>query len=276
MAFPKHCDVLATSLSRTRHINPLIAPAATHGRLDKCRTDRPSIPPSAATSMPASRASRAQRNGPSAAAVGWLSVGNAGERNARAAPARRARTNSAPLCAELVTGPRRGRTTQGQRPARRCTPARRDAASLTSPATTSVRRRARHSRARSRPSATRSAAPSCRSTTPARPLGRRATAGRGSGSRSASVNSQSGGRSRRDGARRMPAPRRRAGHPMTLLRLRSGPAIMRPRLGSFPFGPSARPALAPLGSPTAAPQQNRHGMAHRASDLLTPPAAPSF
>ena len=67
-------------------------------------------------------------------------------------PARAARRSSAPLCAELVTNPRT-RSGPGQRPPRRCTPARSAAASLASPATTSTSRRARHSRARSRPRA---------------------------------------------------------------------------------------------------------------------------
>lgn len=271
MAFPKHCDVLATSLSRTRHINPLIAPAATHGRLDKCRTDRPSIPPSAATSMPASRASRAQRNGPSAAAVGWLSVGNAGERNARAAPARRARTNSAPLCAELVTGPRRGRTTQGQRPARRCTPARRDAASDVS------RHDQRQAAGAAQPGKVAAKRHPVRRAVVPQHHARQAP--RQTGHRRARVRQPV--RIGEQPKRRQVAATARDGcsrpgdepviHDFVASPIR--PRNMR-RLGSFPC-PSL-PALAPLGSPTAAPQQNRHGMAHRASDLLTPPAAPSF
>lgn len=193
MVFPKHCDVSATECSPVPSASAPIAPAALHSVDGRRRTDPPSIPPSAATGMPASRASRDQRSGPSPAASGWLAVGKQGDRNASAAPARRARTRSPPSWAELVTSPHRGRSTPGQWPARRCTPARSAAASLTSPATTSKSRRARQSRARSTPSCARSAAASCRSTTPAKPFGRCATAGRGSGSRAASVNSQSGG-----------------------------------------------------------------------------------
>jgi hypothetical protein len=49
-------------------------------------------------------------------------------------------------------------------------------------------------RARSRPRAARSGSPSCRRTMPAKPRGKCLAAGRGSGRRRASVNSQSGGR----------------------------------------------------------------------------------
>ncbi len=153
------------------------------------------MPPRAAAGSFAVRAQRAQRTGPSAAASGWLAVANAGERKANPAPASRARRRSAGPWAELVTR-RRRRKTEGQRPARRWTPAPSAAASRTSPATTRARRRVRQMRMRSRPRAARSGSPSWRSTTPARPRGRRATACRGSGSRRASVNSQRTGRLR--------------------------------------------------------------------------------
>ena len=140
----------------------------------------------------------------------WMAQGGeGGERKASEAPARRARTRSASPWAELVMRPRR-RWTPGQRPARRCIPAPSVAASLASPATTRARRRARQILARSRPSAARPGSPSWRSTTPASPRGRRATAGRGSGSRRASVNSQRTGSSE---------PRRRRAHAQASRRL---------------------------------------------------------
>lgn len=109
-----------------------------------------------------------------------------------APPASLARRMSTALWAELVCSPFR-RIGDGQRPPRRCTPARNAAASLTSPATTSTSRRARQMRARSRPRMARRGSSSWRRTTPARPFGRRPTAARGSGSRCVSVNSHSGG-----------------------------------------------------------------------------------
>ncbi len=204
MAIAEHCVRLDTWAQASAPI----APKARQIRRGSRPTLVPSIPPRAAVGRPARRASDVQRAGPRAAPPGWLRVGNAGERNARWAPARRARRNWAASCAELVTGPRRGRTASGQRPARRWTPAPSAAASRVSPATTSTRRRARQIRHRSRPSATRPGSPSWRSTTPARPRGSRATAARGSGRRRSSVNSQSGGRPPRRRPARAQASRR--------------------------------------------------------------------
>ncbi len=153
----------------------------------------PSTPPRAATGNGAPSAMRLHRMGPRHMASGWLKVGKAGERKASLAPAQRARRRSAPLWAELVMNQERRRIVPGQRPPRRWTPARRAAASLTSPATTRTRRRARQIRAMSRPNAPRVGSSSWRRTTPARPIGRRATDFRGSGRRIVSVNNQSGG-----------------------------------------------------------------------------------
>ncbi len=157
------------------------------------------------------------RSGPNPDASTWLAVGNAGERNASAAPAVAARRNSLTECAELLTSPRR-RSTPVQRPPRRCTPACSFPASRTSPATSNISRRCRQIRAKSRPSSARLRSPSCRSTTPARARGRWATAARGSGNRSASVNNQSRGS---DGVRlRNPQARSfRSKPPQTLFRL---------------------------------------------------------
>lgn len=196
---------ISETLCLDRHSRPQasapMAPAARQARRGNRRMVAPSIPPSAATGNRAIRARCAQRTAPMALTSGWLRVGNAGDRKASAAPARRARCKSAKPWAELVIGPRTGRSTLGQRPDRRWTPAPRLAARRVSPATTRTRRRARQILARSRPSAARPGSPSCRSTIPARPRGRRAAAGRGSGSRRASVNSHSGGmRERRPAA----------------------------------------------------------------------------
>lgn len=158
----------------------------------------PSMPPNAATGRLAERARCTQRIAPNDGAPGWLGVAKTGERKITSAPARRARCSSIQSCAELVIKRPCVRIAFGQRPARRCTPAPRAAASRVSPATTSVRRRWRHMRARSRPSCARCGASSCRRTIPARPRGRRDAAGRGSGSRRVSVNSHSGGRRRGD------------------------------------------------------------------------------
>ncbi len=67
------------------------------------------------------------------------------------APARRALTHCAWLCAEAVLRPFT-RISPGQAPPRKCTPTRNMAASLASPATTSAIRRARHKRASALPS----------------------------------------------------------------------------------------------------------------------------
>jgi hypothetical protein len=187
-----------------------MAPIPRQTRRDRRRMPAPSMPPSAATGTPASRASRFQRSGPRTVAPGWLAVAKIGERNTRSAPALRARRSSIGPWAELLTSPRRGRTGPGQNPLRRWTPAPSAAASRASPATTRARRRARQMRARSRPSARRPGSPSCRSTTPARPRGSRATAGRGSGSRRASVNSHIVGRRRRGPFRLAAAARAQA------------------------------------------------------------------
>jgi len=179
-------------------ISASMAPAPKHIARGNRRIDRPSIPPSAATGNAAARASRPHRCGPSAAAPGWLRVAKAGDRNARSTLARAARRRSAAPCAELVSRvPRRRAGTGapvGHLPPRRCTPAPSAAASRGSPVTTSLSRRARQSRARSRPSVARAGSESWRSTTPASPLGRRATTGRGSANRCESVNSHNGGR----------------------------------------------------------------------------------
>ena len=186
-----------------------IAPAPRQTHFGSARARRASMPPSAATGSRDRSAIPAQRAAPKAGAPGWLAVGNAGERNARSAPARAARRSSRQSCAELVTRTPRRPAARGlpprqpfRRPARRCTPAPSSAASRASPATTRASRRARHNLARSRPSSARPGAPSWRSTTPHRPFGNRATAGRGSGSRAASVNSHSTGMSRRNGVQR--------------------------------------------------------------------------
>jgi hypothetical protein len=65
-----------------------MAPAPAHHRGSR-RHVLPSTPPSASTGPSPRRASRAQRIGPSARRSGWLRVGNAGLRNARARLARR-------------------------------------------------------------------------------------------------------------------------------------------------------------------------------------------
>ncbi len=137
-----------------------------------------------------------QRSGPSGTACGCDGVANTGDRKPSAAPARRARTRSGTPCADAVSaGSQRG-IAAGRRPDRRCTPARSAAANRQSPATLSDKRRARHRLARSRPSRHRPGEASSRSTTPASPRGSRATVGRGSPRRPASVNSQSGGGAR--------------------------------------------------------------------------------
>jgi len=179
-------------MANTDHASAPIAPMARHRSRGRRRTDDPSTPPSAATAIGVARARLDQRTGPSDAAPGWLAVAKTGARNARLAPARAARRKSAKRCAELVTRPL-VRSGPGQRPPRKCTPARNLAASRTSPATTRTRRRTRQIRARSAPNRARSGSSSCRNTTPARPRGNRATAARGSGRRRVSVNSQSGG-----------------------------------------------------------------------------------
>ena len=204
MAFPKHCCPSVT----VRHARALIAPIAVHAVIGRRRTLMPSIPPSAATATVADRAMRVQRAAPRVAAPGWLAVAKTGERKTMEAPARRARRRSTGPCAELVMRPWACRSRPGQRPARRCTPARSAAASRTSPATTKARRRARQILASSRPSASRPGSPSWRRTTPASPRGSRAAAARGSGSRRASVNSQSKGR--RAAPRRAAAARAQA------------------------------------------------------------------
>jgi hypothetical protein len=193
------------------HVRAPIAPIARQIVAGSRRTLVPSMPPSAATGSLADRAMPAQRTGPRTEAPGWLAVANTGARKASAAPARLARCRSAGPCAELVIRrlqrPRWvGCIGCGQRPERRCIPAPSAAASRPSPATTRTRRRSRQMRARSRPRASRPGSPSWRSTTPARPRGNRAVAGRGSGSRRASVNNQSFG-NRRCGPDRAAAAR---------------------------------------------------------------------
>lgn len=155
-------------------------------------TDTPSTPPSAAARPRAWRASRSIRATPSDGAPGWLRVGNTGERNTRSAPARSARRSSAPSWADAVIQ-RPGGIGVCRRPPRRCGPQATCAARGVSPATVMARRRHRHIAATRAASAARPGMPSCRKTTPARPRGRRAIAGIGSGTRAASVNSHSGG-----------------------------------------------------------------------------------
>ena len=140
---------------RADHASAPMAPTARHSTIGSRRTVAWLVPPSAATGIPAARASRDHRAGPRPVASGWLGVGKAGERKARSAPACRARRSSARVWAELVSQPRRVRAWPGQRPPRRCTPAPSAAARRTSPATTSASRRARQMRARARPSTAR-------------------------------------------------------------------------------------------------------------------------
>lgn len=160
------------------------------------RTVAPETPPSARTGPRASFVSAAQRTGPSGRAPGWLRVANSGDTNAALAPARLARTRSGASWAELVTGcpgrshPRRhGRAAL---PPRRCSPAPTAAASRGSLATVIRMPRCRHRRAAAAASAARPGTPSWRNTTP-QPRGSRAMAGKGSGSRTASVNSHKAG-----------------------------------------------------------------------------------
>ncbi len=193
MAFAKHCGARATAPWQDDYTSAPIAPAPWQTSLGRARTRLPSMPPKAATASPPRRASRLQRATPKAAPPGWLSVGNAGDRNARSTPVRAARRSCDRSCAELVAKAPRPRGA-GPRPPRRCTPAPSDAASRRSPATTRASRRLRQILARSRPSRARSGAPSWRRTTPHSPRGNRATAARGSGSRAASVNSHNTGR----------------------------------------------------------------------------------
>jgi hypothetical protein len=171
-----------------------MAPTAWH-RADRRRTFAPETPPSAPTRIAHAGRDRAiafQRSGPRPGAPGWLLVAKAGERNTRSTLARTARRRSATEWAEPVTRPRH-RTEPGQRAPLRCTPARSRPARRASPATTIASWRFRQMRSRSRPIASRFGAESCRKTTPARPRGSRATASRGSGSRSVSVNSHRAG-----------------------------------------------------------------------------------
>ena len=226
-----------------------MAPAAAHKPRGRRRMLLPSMPPSAATGTPAERARRDQRLAPSPTEPGWLAVANAGERNTSAAPARRARLSSVGPCAELVTiaglpCSQRRWPDPGQNPARKCTPACSAAASRASPATTRSSRRARHTRAMSRPSAARFGSPSWRSTTPARPRGRRATAGRGSASRPRSVNSHSRGRRARGppqrAVARAQAVRRGSIRTQTSVRSRS----RRPRPCATPCSTRWKDALA--------------------------------
>ena len=176
-----------------------MAPAERHKPRGRARRLAPSIPPKAATGNRASLARRLQPAAPSTPPAGWLEVGNTGDRNARSAPACAARCNSSRLCAELVTSAeccnmrRRGAKRPWRRPARRCTPAPSDAASRGSPAMTSASRRTRQILANSRPSMALPGTPSWRNTTPHSPFGSRDTAARGSGSRTASVNSHNTG-----------------------------------------------------------------------------------
>lgn len=181
----------------------LMAAAARHP--PSRRILRPVMPPRAPTGTGADRTRRDHRTAPNVGSPGWLAVANTGDRNTSAAPLRAARRKSAGLCAELVTKPgwpwppmrgRPRRRTLGHRPPRRCMPARSAAASLTSPATTRVRRLDRQMRARARPIAARSGWSSCRRTTPARPRGKHAAARQGSGSRTVSVKSHSVGHAR--------------------------------------------------------------------------------
>lgn len=174
MAFAKHCGAHATSAP--------IAPTPLQRVRGIWRTDPPVIPPKAATAPLDRRAIAAQRIGPSPIAPGWLCVANTGERNDSITPARRARTNSAMPCAELVSAMRRLMPGTA-RPPRRCILAPKSAANRQLPATTSTRRRARHRRATARPIRRGSATPSGRNTTPASPRGRRAMVGSGSGRR---------------------------------------------------------------------------------------------
>jgi hypothetical protein len=193
-----NCETLWLQCHKQSQVKAPMAPKARQALRGRRRMVALSTPPSAATGEFDERARRIQRITPSDDAPGWLGVAKTGDRKIRSAPACRARRSSTRLCAELVTRPPAGRIAPGQRPARRCTPAPRAAANLVSPATTSARRRRRQMRARSRPSSARCGSPSCRRTIPARPRGKRDAAGRGSGSRRASVNSHSGGRRRDD------------------------------------------------------------------------------
>ena len=209
------CLIRHSSFRRGRRSLQLpgrLSPAAAGHWSRRCRrVPRPAI----ATH----RARRVQRTGPRAAASGWLTVGKAGERKASAAPARRARSRSAGPWAELVIRPATTTYPHGPRPTRPVACAQMH--------TRAERRRqpgiaGHHQGQTPRPADPRevaperlaSGSPSWRSTTPARPRGRRATAGRGSGSRRASVNSQrSGSRPRRAGPRQPHVPRRAGAYP---------------------------------------------------------------
>lgn len=187
-----NCETLCP-IRHNDHTRAPMAPIARQKWRGRRPIEVPSIPPRAATRGYARRASRVQRRAPRSAAPGWLRVGNAGDRKISAAPARTARRSSIALCAELVISRRYERIGPVRRPARRWMPACSVAARDGSPATTKARRRARQIHASSRPSTARATASSWRRTMPARPRGRRRAAGRGSGSRWGSVNSQSGG-----------------------------------------------------------------------------------
>lgn len=183
MAIAEHCCRRVTAKNETQFSKAPIAATAATARGSR-RTDAPSTPPSAATRTPARRVSIPHRIGPSAPAPGWLTVGNAGETNTIATPARRARTNPARPCAELVSPPL-------PHPSRTCRPA--PTGTAPAPATTSGNRRARHTAATSRNSPARPGAPSCRNTTPHNPTGSARTAATTSPIRPASVNSHNGG-----------------------------------------------------------------------------------
>ncbi len=170
-------------------VAPDSAPIAPAPRQDgpSRATLRPVTPPRA--TAPWCPARRDQRHGFSPTAPGWLWVGKAGDRTGRR-PRCRARTSSAAEWTEAVFN-----VAGAGRPfaRRRWVPACSSAARRQSPETVSASRLARQSAAIRRPSAARFGASSCRKTTPARPGGRRAIAGKGSGSRQESVNSHSTG-----------------------------------------------------------------------------------